>query len=248
MKTKTNQKKTTATKTSAPAAAPPAASAAQVTSTTTGAAPAPSTAQAQPSSPQASSITNVANGNNKGTKLDLQTAYSTLCAGVLASYPAGYVFQLTSGDETRDDLVAELQEFISAAEDTKAALTAYRDAVQKERALFLQVKPLRDGMKGILVAKYGRSGAQLRSFGFTPYVANPATPATRVAAAAKAKATKAARGTKGKVQREQIQGNVVGVVVTPVTQTLSTESTSAPAAPASSAPVSPPAGSTPVTK
>jgi hypothetical protein len=247
MKTPKTNKKATAPKTSAPAAAPPAASTAQVTPTTTGSAPTPPAAQAQPSGSTQATVTGDANGSNKGTKVDLQTAYSTLCAGLLASYPAGYVFELTTGNETRDDLVAQFQQFINAAEQTKAALTAYKAAVQQERGILLQVQPLRAGVKNVLVAKYGRSGAQMRTFGWAPVVPNPPTPAERVAAAAKAKATKAARGTKGKVQREDIQGNVVGVVVTPVTQTLSTD-TGAPAAQASTAPASPPAASTPVTK
>jgi len=239
MKTQTKTKKAIATTTSTPtAAAPPAAPVATpVATTTTGTAPAPSTAQAQPSGSPGTVITNVANRNNKGTKVDLQTAFSALSSGLLAVYEPTDVFALSTGNETCEQLVGQFQQFIQAAETTKSAFVAYRAAVQAERALALQVLPLRSGVHHILIARFGRGGSDMLKFGYTPYVAKAATPAAKAAAVVKRKATREARGTKGTVQREAIQGNVVGVEMTPVTMTLSTSAPSTTTAAAAAVPV-----------
>ncbi len=232
-----------------------AASAAAVTTSTTGPAPTPPATQAPIQQPPAASpatpatITGVANTSNRGTKGDLQAAYSALSSGLLSYYQPTDVFALTTGDETCEELVEQFGQFISAAEATKAALSAYRAAVQNERAVALQVKPIRVGVHAILVAKFGRSAPQMLDFGFTPYKVTPKSTEAKAAAVAKNKATRVARGTKGKVQAAAIQGNVVGVVVTPVTATLSTESTGAPAVQASSAtPAAPAPSASAVTK
>jgi hypothetical protein len=162
-------------------------------------------------------VTSVANGKNTGTKVELQTSYLALIAGLLANYQPGDVFALTSGDMTRDQLIAEFQGFVSAAQDTKQSNTAWRNDVQNERAAELTVSPLREGVKSILVAKLGKSSTLLLGYGFTPAKVVVKSPAVKTAAAVKGKATREARGTKGSVQKKAIKGNVTGVIITPVT-------------------------------
>jgi hypothetical protein len=176
--------------------------------------PTPSPPAADPAPPP---VTSVANGNNKGTKLDLQTAYLSLIAGLLAYFQPGDPFALASGVMTRDQLIALFQQFVAAAEATKSSNAAWRSDVQAERAMEQMVAPVRAGLKSLLQGKFGKSGTQLLKFGITPAKAIVKTTAVKTAAVAKAKATREVRGTKGRVQKQELVGNVTGVVITPMT-------------------------------
>ncbi len=187
-------------------------------------------------------VTGVANGSNKGTKVELQTSYTALVAGLLAYYQPGDVFHLKEGDLTRDELIAKFSEFIAAAEATKASNQVWRADVQNERVVEIGVRPLRAGVHKIVTAKFGNDGVQLLGFGFTPEVPHKRTVEAMAAGLEKARATRKARGTKGAVQRAEVQGNVAGVVITPVTATLSTDGAGAQPAPAPAAPAAAPAG------
>jgi hypothetical protein len=167
--------------------------------------------------PATPAITRVANGSNKGTKVDLQAAYLSLIAGLLAYFQPGDLFALAAGVMTRDELIALFQQFVAAAEATKTSNAAWRSDVQAERAMELTVAPVRAGLKSILQGKFGKSGTQLLKFGITPLQAPVKTTAVKTAAVVKAKATRQARGTKGSKQKQAIVGNVTGVVITPVT-------------------------------
>ena len=162
-------------------------------------------------------MTSVANGKNKGTKVDLQTAYLAIIAGLLAYFQPGDPFALAAGVMTRDQLIALFQQFVASAEATKTSNAAWRSAVQAERAMEQTVAPVRAGLKSILQGKFGRSGSQLLTFGITPAKAIAKTTAVKTAAVVKSRATRAARGTKGSVQKQAIVGNVTGVVITPMT-------------------------------
>jgi hypothetical protein len=165
----------------------------------------------------ASLVTSVANGGNKGTKIELQSAYLALIAGLQANYQPDDVFELPMGDKTRDELVAELQSFVGAAETSKASYSGWRQDVQNERAVVATTEPVRAAVKVVLVGKYGKSSSKLLAYGIPPAKVPVISPATRTAAAAKAAATRKARGTTGKVKKLEITGNVTGVVITPVT-------------------------------
>jgi hypothetical protein len=194
-------------------AATPAANAAAIPAATpTPAAPPPPTAD-----PATPAITSVANGNNKGTKVDLQTAYLSLIAGLLAYFQPGDPFALAAGVMTRDQLIAMFQQFVAAAEATKSSNAVWRSDVQAERAMEQMVAPVRVGLTSILQGKFGKSGTPLLKFGIAPLKAPVKTTAVKTAAVAKAKATRTARGTKGSKQKKDIVGNVTGVVITPMT-------------------------------
>jgi hypothetical protein len=182
-------------------------------------------------------VTGVANGGNKGTKVDLQTCYLALISGLMAYYQPGDGFLLAAGALSRDELIASFQRYVASAETTKASNQVWRADVQKERAAELAVRPLRAGLKSILEGRFGKSGTELVKFGFTPAKASVKTAAVKTAAAVKAEATRKARGTRGSVQKKKVTGDVTGVVITPVTAEggASTGNGGAPAASASPA-------------
>jgi hypothetical protein len=115
---------------------------------------------------------------------------------------------LRSGNYTRDELIAEFQKFIAVAEATKGAHNVWRTAVQDERAFEVQVRPLRQGVRSIVVARFGADGTQLMQFGFTQGKQGKKTVTTKATAVAKTNATRVARATKGKKQRKAIKGTV----------------------------------------
>lgn len=192
----------------------PAANPAAIPAATPTPAATPPPPTAVPATP---AITSVANGSNKGTKVDLQTAYLSLIAGLLVYFQPGDPFALAAGIMTRDQLIALFQQFVAAAEATKSSNAVWRSDVQADRAMELMVAPVRAGLKSILQGKFGKSGTQLLKFGITPLKAPVKTTAVKTAAVAKSKATREARGTKGSVQKKEIVGNVTGVVITPMT-------------------------------
>jgi hypothetical protein len=162
-------------------------------------------------------VTSVANGGNRGTKIELQSAYLGLIAGLEANYQPDDVFELPMGNVTRDAIVAVLGSFVGAAEATKASNTAWRQDVQTERVAEQTATPVAAAVKAVLVSKYGRRSSKLLAYAIAPAKVPVVTPAARAAAAAKAAATRKARGTRGSVQKQGITGNVTGVVITPMT-------------------------------
>ena len=190
-------------------------------------------------------MTGVANGSGKGTKVELQSSYLALIAGLLANFQPDDPFAVRTGIMTRDQLIAQFQGFVTAAEDTKASNQAWRADVQAELAQELKVRPLRADVKGILVARLGRSSTQLLGYGFNPAKPIVVSPAARAAGVAKAKATRAARGTKGSVQKQDVTGNVTGVVITPVIAGPSTPQPAAPSPSPAPAPAPAPTGASP---
>jgi len=167
-------------------------------------------------SPQAPPVTGVANGGNTGTKVEIQTSYLALIGGLMAYYQPGDEFQLPAGVMTRDQLIAQFQQFLAAAEATKTSRLVWRSDVQTERAAEMSVRPLRACLKSTLEGRFGKTGTQLTKFGFTPVKTGVRSTASKTAAVAKAKATRTARGTRGSVQKQEIVGNVTGVIITPV--------------------------------
>src|ERR1700677_1315485 len=157
--TKTNQSKKSSTPTTQTKQAP--APAASAVNSTAEQAPAPQANQAsQPSTitPNTATpmplITGPANGSNNGTKISLQTSYAALIAGLHAFYQPGDVLQLPAGNETRDDVIADLQKFVQATEDTKAAYLAWRAAVQNERTIELALRPEKQAVQSVVVGRF----------------------------------------------------------------------------------------------
>jgi hypothetical protein len=187
-------------------------------------------------------MTGPANGSNHATKVDLQALYQSVISGLLAFYAPTDTFLMKSGTYTRDDLVTKFQTFVAALETTKSSNQQWRQNIQAERSLELEVEPLRVGVRAVAQTRFGKDGTQLLQFGFTPAKARVQTPASKVLAAAKARATREARGTLSKKEKAALKGTVTSVTVgTPAPQ--AGGSTSAPVA--SAAPAAGSASATP---
>ena len=167
-----------------------------------------------------------------------------LIAGLQAGYAPDYVFQLATGDQRCDEVVAELQRYVTAAQATKGSYQAWRKDVETERQVVVEVAPIRAAVHSILVGRYGKSSTQMLTYGFTPQKVAQRTVASKATAIAKNEATRTARGTKGSKKKLATTGGVTGVVITPVTasQTAATPAPQpAPAAAAGATPTAAPA-------
>jgi hypothetical protein len=194
----------------------------QVTAPVAPASPAPAPAPAAPASPAptppntSSLITTTANGSNHNTKVDLQAIYQAVVNGLLTFYQPTDIFQMAAGTYTRDELVTEFQNFVGAAQATKASNQQWRANIQTERNLELHVRDLRSGVRGITQARFGKTGAQNLQFGFSLPAPVKKSAETKAFAVQKSKATRTERHTLGSVQKKDIKGNVnVALVVTP---------------------------------
>jgi len=185
-------------------------------------------------------VTGVANGSNRATKVDLQAQYQAVISGLLAFYAPTDTFLMKSGTYTRDDLVTKFQTLVAALESTKSNYQQWRQGIQAERSLELEVEPLRVGVRAVAQTRFGKDGTQLLQFGFPLAKVPVHTPASKVLAAAKAKATREVRGTLTKKEKAALKGTVTTVTVgTPAPQAAG-NSSSAPVAPeASTAPATP---------
>jgi len=182
------------------------------------------TAPAAPATPATtpattgSLITSVANGSNHGTKVDLQAVYQAVVNGLLTFYQPTDIFQMAAGTFTRDQLIGEFQNFVAAAQATKASNQQWRADIQAERGLELHVRELRTGVAGITAARFGKNGAQNLQFGFELPKPRNKSAETKAVAVEKSRATRTERHTLGSVQKKDIKGNVnVAIVVTPGT-------------------------------
>jgi hypothetical protein len=240
--TKPEESLTTTATTSGPA---PATAMATLNSTA-GQAPAPQASQAPSAVPATPAITGVASGSNTGTKVALQTSYVALMAGLEALYQPGDVLQLSTGNETRDELIADFQQFVQAAENTKASYQAWRGDVQTERQVLQDVNPKRGAVRTLMESRFGKGGTQLLQLCFVPRKPAKTTVEAKAQGVVKGEATRKARGTKGKKQKLGVTGNVTGVILTPVT---SSQNVAPPApAPVAAAPAVAPAATTPPVK
>ncbi len=236
MKTKKSTKSTQTVTTTASTQAPsPAAS---TGNSTAGQAPSPQASQAPNTASPMPLVTGVANGGNTGTKTDLQTSYVALIAGLQAGYAPDYVFQLATGDQRCDAVVAVLQQYVTAAQATKSSYQAWRNDVEAERQVVAQVAPVRASVHSVLEGRYGKSSTQMLTYGFSPQKVAERTVASKAGAIAKNEATRTARGTKGSKKKLDVTGGVTGVVITPVTssQTPATPATQPAPAAAAGAP------------
>jgi hypothetical protein len=203
--------------------------------TTQAAAPAtPAPAPPAPNSPVllqgSSTITAVANDSNAGSKVELQTSYQAFIVGLMAYYQPTDTFDLPTGLLTRDEVIAEFQRFITAAENTKASNQAWRANVQVERAVELEVAPIKRGVRNIVTGKFSANGAELLQFGVEPRKPTKKTAESKALAAVKAKATRDARGTKGSQQKKDIHCTVPAAPAATAPADASAASIAAPAA------------------
>jgi hypothetical protein len=141
-------------------------------------------------------------------KAGVAAEYQALITGINTLLPTVDPFILGNATISRADLLAKLQSLLNADSATKAAQTAYHNAVQSERSLTAAVAPLRAQLKLYLQSRFGKTSTQLQSFGFTPNKVPDKTVSAKSTGVAKALATRKARGTLGKKQKSKIHGTV----------------------------------------
>jgi hypothetical protein len=177
---------------------------------TSTAGPAPASVGAAPA------ITSIAKSGGKSTKVLTQTSYQALVSGLLSAFQPTDTFDVPDGTLTRDQVVAQLNTVITAAEATKTAHKQWLTTVADERSTLSDVTPLRQSIRSILQGRFGKGGPALTSFGFSPAKPPKKTAETKAAAAVKTAATREARHTMGTVQKKAIKGDVVAIAVTPL--------------------------------
>jgi hypothetical protein len=199
--------------------------------------PPPQPTQAASASAPASPplVTTVANGSNHGRKVDVQAVYQAVVSGLLAYYQPTDSFHMPDGTYGRDSLIAVFNGFVTAAQATKQSNAEWRADIQKERVVEQRVKVLRAGLKGVVTARFGASGAEILKFGYALPKPRTTSTETKAVAAAKSKATREARGTMGKVQKQGIKGNVSAQLVVTDNGSAGTQQPSVAGAPVSNA-------------
>jgi hypothetical protein len=142
----------------------------------------------------------------KPSKAKILAGLLALVAGTQKHFPTG---SLTIGNATFAPaaLIALLQSLINALLKRSAALVSARDSLTELRAVQVQVDPVVQGYRDLLVAMFGQASQMLADFGLSPRkVRAPLTVEQKAAAKAKAEATRKARGTKGPKAKLAIKG------------------------------------------
>jgi hypothetical protein len=234
--TKSSKATPAATPPVAPAAAPPAVASPLVQ-------PAPA-ASPQPTLITGPGSNTSSTGATHATKVDVEAQYQSVIAGLLAYYQPADTFTMSDGTYTRDELIAKLQSFVAAVEQSKSNYQTWRTGVAQERSLLIQVQPLRVGVRGIVQARFGKKGPQVLQFGFTPMKTPVRSAEEKALAARKAVATRKARGTVGKKERATITGATTPAAA-PVTPAAPPPTTTPAAASPTPSPVTPVTSATP---
>ena len=116
-------------------------------------------------------------------------------------------------------LIGQFQSLIDAMAKQDAAKAAAKDALTALHDVKLQVDPLVQAYKEMLVVMFAGVSQTLAGFGLAPRkVRAPLTVEQKAAAHAKAMATREARGTKGRKERLSIKGSVAAPAEQPAAQ------------------------------
>ncbi len=180
----------------------------------------PSTAQSGPNVTTGAgppAITSVAKLGAKLAMLQVQASFQALVSGLQSAYQPSDTFRIAGRTVSRDEVIAQLNAFISNVEATKAARQQWLSTVERQHASFPAANALRRSLRGIVEANLGsKTAAGLTTFGFAPAKSATRTVADKATAIAKTAATRTARHTMGKVQKAAITGDVVGIRMTPL--------------------------------
>ena len=170
---------------------------------------------------------------NTNAKAPLITLCNALAAGLQALPDTEFV---ASGQTLQKAaVIAPLQAYVAATQQTAADEAAWHTAVQKEQAAEAAARAMIEEIKPVLQGRYGKSNPQLETqFGIPPVKKAVTSAVTKAKAAAKAKATRALLGTKGSKQKK-------AAIAAATDPSAGTPATPAPAAPPPASPAAPPA-------
>jgi len=146
--------------------------------------------------------------NPKPSKAKVLALLQAFIAGTQKHFPTG---QLTVGNVVYAvaSLIALFESLIAAMSKHAAAKVSAKDALVELRAVQVQVDPVVQGYKELLVAMFGQSSQTLADFGLGPRKKPaPLSVEQKAAKKAKAEATRIARGTKGPKAKLGIKGTV----------------------------------------
>ena len=127
------------------------------------------------------------------TQVAAEVSFQTLVTGFPVVFAGESSFVLPSGTYTLAQLLGPFQKRIAAAEATKAAETAWHDAVAAERPVAEQADTLRKEVKQLAAGRFGASSSVLSQLGYTPDKPRKVSVAVKANSAAKARATRAAK-------------------------------------------------------
>jgi hypothetical protein len=127
------------------------------------------------------------------TKVAAEVSFQTLVTGLPVLFAGEASLVLPSGTYTLEGLTAPLQARIAASEATKAAETAFHDAVAAEQPIVASSDELRKEVKQVAVGRFGAQSTTLAQLGFTPAKPRQVSAATKAGSAVKAKATRSAK-------------------------------------------------------
>jgi hypothetical protein len=136
-------------------------------------------------------------------KSETIASFTALMKGINTDLPNIDPFVMAGQTIPRATVLGALQGRIDAAEQTRAAATAFHLAVESERAVALNANALRAALKLLVQSQFGPKSTKLQDFGFLPRKRTKTTAAAKAEGAVKAKATRKARGTAGKVAAPQ---------------------------------------------
>jgi hypothetical protein len=115
------------------------------------------------------------------------------------------------------DVIAVLNAFLTAAVARGAARLAFEQSLASERDALAKATALRKLLKSFLESRFGKSGPELASFGFTPAKVGVKTAEQKALAHLRNLATREARKTMGSQQKKAIKGNVPAAPAAPAT-------------------------------
>jgi hypothetical protein len=153
----------------------------------------------------------------KQTRAKTLAQVQAFIAGIQKRFPTA---TLTIGNTSfaAPALVGLFQSLIDAMAKQAAARVAAKDALTALRVVQLQVDPVIQGFKELLVATFGSATEPLADFGLAPRkVRAPLSVEQKAAAKARRKATRDARGTKGPKAKLTIKGEVATAPAAPAT-------------------------------
>jgi hypothetical protein len=142
--------------------------------------------------------------NIAAQKATVEAEYKALIDGINSELGADTSFIINDESFTKADLIGRFESRLEAAQKTKTNRTALHLCVASERAIALEVAPLRMGFKTFLQSRFGKSSPKLQKFGFVQ-AKKPQRPAvSKATAVEKNKATRTVRNTVGKKARLKI--------------------------------------------
>lgn len=154
-----------------------------------------------------------------------------LIAGLKKTF-TGQTLAFDDGQVTTEDVVAELDSYVTELDDAEAARLAWKAKLTKVDARKAAAEERIVGIHRYLRALFGPSSVKLGDFGLTPAAPPHRSVADKALAVVKGAATRSARHTMGRRQRDAIHGGVTAPAPSTPVATPAQPSSTSPSVPA----------------